>query len=212
MKPPNVSTSADCRRAHRDRRTREATTRHSKAHAESRFPAPRPEQPRRHREQQRPRRPVKLEPEPRPQGRAKAAHVRVRPSRVGCIDKQVVLDAEPRRECDQPEGRERHDVAQVLLIHHHVDREGEQREEEVVGELQREEGRQIQPHIELGITELHLNEYSCRHQERHPCDEYQAQAERTCPEREPTPALAPCPQSRSRRSPAPAKSTRRHET
>ena len=73
-----------------------------------------------------------------------------------------MLNAEPGCEHDEPVGAERRDVAQVLLTHDLVHDKHEQREEEVIGELKSEEGREVDAHVELGITENDLYEHSSR--------------------------------------------------
>jgi len=82
-----------------------------------------------------------------------------------------VLEAEAGREdndrvCDQC-----HEVAEVFLIHHHVRHKHEQREEEVVDELESEKNSQVQPELEVEIAHHHLTEHSRHRQECHPHDE-----------------------------------------
>ena len=90
-----------------------------------------------------------------------------------------------RREDDDPVRDECHEVADVLLIHHRVHHEDEQRKEEVVDELKSEEGLQVQPDLEIGIAQPHLNEHSSRRQERHPRDEHETESEELAQEEGP---------------------------
>ena len=173
------------RRGSPGRGTRETTARQLEPHPEAPLPAPHPEQPRHHREQQRPRRPVELEPQPRPEGRAEAAHVRVRPPRTGAVDEQVVLDPEHGGEGDEHVGDERHQVTDVLLVHQHVHHEGEQREEQVLGELKPEQDLQVQPDLEVVIAQHHLSEHPGRRQECHEHDEHETESQELAEERSP---------------------------
>ena len=60
---------------------------------------------------------------------------------------------ERRAEGHERVGDDDDEVADVLVVHQRVDDEGEQREQEVVGELEPEEDPRVQPELEIVVAQ-----------------------------------------------------------
>ena len=80
---------------------------------------------------------------------------------------------------------ERHQMADVLLVHQHVHHEGEHGEEQVLGELKPEQDLQVQPDLEVVIAHEHLGEHPGRRQDRHERDEHEAESQELAEEEDP---------------------------
>ena len=171
----------------------QARARQLQPRAHVRLAAAHPRKPRKHRQQHGPRDPVGLEREPRLQRRAEAADVRVRPVRAGAEHQQLVLDAQQRREGDQPIEHQRCQRAEVFLVHHRVHRQREQREQQVVGQLQSEQHLGVHADLEVSNNPARLG-----------------RLRRRCPARASRrPAPPPAPGTCRRRTPSPAPARRR---
>ena len=76
-------------------------------------------------------------------------------------------------------------MTDVFLIHHDVHQEGQQGEEEVVGELNPKEDLQVEPDLEIVIPRAHLSEQPGRHPERHAQGKHEAEAQELAQEEDP---------------------------
>ena len=97
----------------------------------------------------------------------------------------MVFESEGGGEDDDPVCDQCHEVAGVLLIHHHVHHEDEQCKEDVVDELKTEEDPQVQPDLEMEIAHPYLAEHSGRRQEAHECDQRETQPQELACEEDP---------------------------